>query len=170
MGTLRTRVGFIKELQHRSGPAIEAYLRTDISHRLALLLNGMLTSLFILVGSFAGLLSLIGCTSLLLLLYNNVCGGTNLVLEMTKFFCYMMSVLGMFIIRRRAELHPIHSMYRTWVGNPVIFASVSGVLIVRGALSAPPLRGPLILLIGILALAILYRSFTSHSRSVLRSI
>ncbi|KAI0525653.1 amino acid/polyamine transporter I [Xylaria bambusicola] len=119
---------------------------------LALLLNAMLTSLFILVGSFTGLLTMI---------------------EMLKFFCYMMSVIGLIIMRRRADeqmpnlSHPTYRTYRTWVGNPIIFASVSGVLIIRGALSAP-LRAPVILSMGILVLAVFYRSYNSQSCRVPR--
>ncbi|KAI0452257.1 amino acid/polyamine transporter I [Xylaria acuta] len=111
-----------------------------------LLLNGILTSFFILVGNFTGLITLI---------------------EMMKFFCYMMSVLGLFILRRRVDKqmqigsHPTYGTYRTWIGNPIIFASVSGLLIVRGALSAP-LQAPAILSIGVLALAVLYRKFSSR--------
>ncbi|KAI1117228.1 amino acid/polyamine transporter I [Nemania sp. NC0429] len=111
----------------------------------ALLLNGILTSAFILAGSLTGLITLI---------------------EMIKFSCYMMSVLGIFILRRRAGkqvptgLHPTYRAYRTWVGNPIIFASISVLLIIRGALSAP-LQAPIILSISILALAVLYRRFGS---------
>ncbi|KAJ2989752.1 hypothetical protein NUW58_g2474 [Xylaria curta] len=112
----------------------------------ALLLNGALTSFFVLVGSFTGLLTLI---------------------EMMKFFCYMMSVVGIFILRRRAdnqmptESHPTYGTYRTWVGNPIIFASISGLLVLRGALSAP-LQAPAILAISILAVAAVYRRFGSR--------
>ncbi|KAI1754627.1 amino acid/polyamine transporter I [Xylaria castorea] len=111
-----------------------------------LLLNGILTSFFILVGNLTGLITLI---------------------EMIKFFCYMMSVLGIFILRRRADKQmqigsdPTSGTYRTWIGNPIIFASVSGLLIVRGALSAP-LQAPVILSIGVLALAVFYRKFSSR--------
>ncbi|KAI0532657.1 amino acid/polyamine transporter I [Xylaria digitata] len=91
-----------------------------------------------------------------------------ILVEMIKFFCYMMSVLGIFILRRRTVKqlptgsHPTYGTYRTWVGNPIIFSSVSGLLIIRGALSVP-LRAPAILSIGILVLAMLYRRFGSHA-------
>ncbi|KAI0434552.1 amino acid/polyamine transporter I [Xylaria sp. FL1042] len=110
----------------------------------ALLLNGILASVFILVGSFTGLITLI---------------------EMVKFFCYMMSILGIFIIRRKTDKriptgsYPPPWTYRTWIGNPIIFATVSGVLIIRGALSAP-LQAPVILSIGVLVLAMIYRRFS----------
>ncbi|KAI1420628.1 amino acid/polyamine transporter I [Xylaria sp. FL1777] len=134
----------------------------------ALLLNGILASFFILIGSFTGLITLIGYTPFHLLLYYKMYIATNMILEMIKAFCYMMSILGIFVIRRRVDQqisagsHPTYRTYRTWVGNPIIFASVSGVLIIRGALSAP-LRAPVILTIGILVLAILYRRFNSHA-------
>ncbi|KAI1152525.1 amino acid/polyamine transporter I [Nemania diffusa] len=115
-----------------------------------LLLNGILTSFFVLVGSLTGLISLI---------------------EMIKFFCYMMSVLGIFILRRTAdkqmptECYSTNKIYRTWVGNPIIFASVSGLLVVRGALSGLP-QGAVIFSISILALAMLYRRFGSCAYEV----
>ncbi|KAI1180803.1 amino acid/polyamine transporter I [Nemania sp. FL0916] len=111
----------------------------------ALLLNGILTSLFITVGSLTGLITLI---------------------EIIKSSCYMMSVLGIFILRRRADKqmptgsHPTLKTYRTWIGNPIIFASVSGMLVIRGTISAP-LQGPVILFIGVIALAVLYRRLGS---------
>ncbi|KAI1325336.1 amino acid/polyamine transporter I [Xylariaceae sp. FL0255] len=127
----------------------------------ALLLNGVLTSVFVLVGTFSGLINLI---------------------EMTKALCYMMSVLGLFSLRRADKLnHPTgtrhnnqqnrhdnqhqydHPRHRTWSGNPIIFASVSGLLILRGAVSEP-LQGPSILFLGVLGLAALYRRFTNGSR------
>ncbi|KAI3325069.1 amino acid/polyamine transporter I [Xylariaceae sp. AK1471] len=110
----------------------------------ALLLNWVLTSFFILVGSFNGLITLI---------------------EMIKAFCYMMSVLGIFILRRQVDKQvPTGSnpTYRTWIGNPIIFASVSGLLIIRGALSAP-LQGPAIIFFITLGLAVLYRRFSPRA-------
>ncbi|KAI0490944.1 amino acid/polyamine transporter I [Xylaria cf. heliscus] len=111
-----------------------------------LLLNAALTSSFILVGDFTGLITLI---------------------EMIKFFCYMMSVLGIFILRRSVNKqiqigsHPTQGTYRTWIGNPIIFASISGLLIIRGALSAP-LQAPAILSIGVVVLAVIYRKISSR--------
>lgn len=135
-------------------------------------MNGILASVFILVGSFTGLITLIGYIPFHLLLDSDMYVATNIVLlEMIKFFCYMMSILGIFIIRRRVDKqmpnasHPTCRSYRTWVGNPIIFASVSGVLIIRGATSAP-LHAPVILSIGILGLAMLYRRFSSRSHRV----
>ncbi|KAI0205379.1 amino acid/polyamine transporter I [Astrocystis sublimbata] len=111
-----------------------------------LLLNWFLTSAFILAGSFSSLLNLI---------------------EMIKFFCYMMSVLGIFILRSRMDVpprigsQPTQRTYRTWTGNPIIFASVSFLLIARGAISAP-LEVPTIFCIGVIALASLYRLYSSR--------
>ncbi|GAP84093.1 putative large neutral amino acids transporter small subunit 1 [Rosellinia necatrix] len=116
----------------------------------ALLLNGTLASFFIVAGSFTGLISLI---------------------EIIKFFCYMMSALGIFILRRKADRqaptgsHLTCKRYRTWVGNPVIFAFVSGLLIVRGILSAP-LQAPALFSMGILALAVLYRRFAYQAHEL----
>ncbi|KAI1126045.1 amino acid/polyamine transporter I [Nemania abortiva] len=113
----------------------------------ALLLNGILASFFVLVGSLTRLITLI---------------------EMIKFSCYMMSVLGIFILRRKVNKQaPMGSYstdktYRTWTGNPIIFAFVSGLLVIRGALSASP-QAPAILALSILALAVLYRRFSHRA-------
>ncbi|KAI2623433.1 amino acid/polyamine transporter I [Xylaria nigripes] len=114
---------------------------------LPLLLNGILTSSFILLGNLTGLITL---------------------LEMIKAFYYMMSVLGIFFLRRNVDnntptrSHTTPRASRTWLGNPIIFATVSGLLIIREALSAP-LQGPAILFVGILGLAMLYRKFGLHA-------
>ncbi|KAI1308785.1 amino acid/polyamine transporter I [Xylaria venustula] len=137
----------------------------------ALLLNGILASVFIVVGSFTGLINLIGYTLFHLLSGTDMYTVTNINLEMIKFFCYMMSILGVFVIRRKVDKqvltgpHSSHRTYRTWVGNPITFASVSGVLIIRGALSAP-LRAPVVLFIGILLLAVLYRRLSLDVRRI----
>ncbi|KAI1827945.1 amino acid/polyamine transporter I [Xylaria intraflava] len=110
---------------------------------LALLLHGVLTSGLILVGDFTGLVTL---------------------LEMVKCLSYLMSVLGIFILRRTVDSNmPTGSRAarvrtRTWIGNPIIFATVSVLLIIRGTLSAS-FQGPMILFVGILGLAVLYRQF-----------
>ncbi|KAI8625147.1 amino acid/polyamine transporter I [Xylariaceae sp. FL1651] len=116
----------------------------------ALLLHGILTSVFVLIGSFSGLITLI---------------------EIIKSCCFMMSVLGIFMLRRAAKQKPSgsHPKYITWMGNPIIFASVSGLLIIRGALSAP-LQGPVILFISILGLAVLYRKFGSRGYEIAASV
>ncbi|KAI0396120.1 amino acid/polyamine transporter I [Xylariaceae sp. FL0594] len=101
----------------------------------ALLLNWALTSVFILVGNFTGLITLI---------------------EIIKSFCYMMSVLGLFKLRRLAEKTPHSTAYRTWTFNPIIFAFMSGLLVIRG-IFATPLQTPVFLLVGTLGLAVLYR-------------
>ncbi|KAJ3565420.1 hypothetical protein NPX13_g7507 [Xylaria arbuscula] len=106
---------------------------------LALLLNGILTSLFIMVGSFTGLLTLIGCTSLQFFLGGDMCSETNMVLEMIKFFCYMMSVLGIFIIRQKAELmpnlsHPTHRVLAPILAENLGLDVDSGVSAISGPL------------------------------------
>ncbi|GAW24647.1 hypothetical protein ANO14919_142380 [Xylariales sp. No.14919] len=135
----------------------------------ALLLNGALTSFFILVGNLTGLIALIGDIPPSPLLWaRDMYVATNIVLEMMKYFCYMMSVLGIFILRQRVDKqlptgsHPTYRTYKTWVGNPIIFSSVSSLLIIRGALSVLPLT-PVIFSISILILAMLYRRVASHA-------
>lgn len=146
-------------------PTIQV-LWTD-KYRFPLLLNGILTSIFILVGTFTGLITLIGIYPSAPCRMATRVFAADTVTEMIKFFCYMMSVLGIFILRRRVDKQmqigsqPTYKTYRTWVGNPIIFASVSGLLIARGALSAP-LQAPAIFSIGVLALAVLYRKFSSR--------
>ncbi|KAI1262440.1 amino acid/polyamine transporter I [Xylariaceae sp. FL1019] len=117
----------------------------------ALLLHGVLTSLFILVGTFSDLIAL---------------------LEMTKSFCYMWSVLGLFILRRAdgRKSAELQTKYRTWSGNPVIFASVSALLIIRGVLSAPLQASSVVLFAALLGLAVLYRRFGPRSNEISASV
>lgn len=51
--------------------------------------------------------------------------------------------------------------YNTWIGNPIIFASVSGLLILRGVI-AEPLQGLGILVVGLLGLGVFYYRFGSR--------
>lgn len=105
----------------------------------ALLMNGMLASFYLIIGSFNGLVTFIG---------------------ITEYFWFMMSVLGILVLRRAEKYQPngTASRYNTWIGNPVIFASVSALLIFRGVV-AEPLQGLAILVVGLVGLAVFYSRF-----------
>ncbi|SPN97249.1 uncharacterized protein DNG_00763 [Cephalotrichum gorgonifer] len=84
----------------------------------ALVLNGVLTSLYVLVGSVGGLVPFIGAT------------------EYTFFFA---STVGLLILRRMDAVRPSPVTYRTWTGNPLIFSAVSALLVIRALVSEPSL-------------------------------
>ncbi|CAN8105770.1 unnamed protein product [Discula destructiva] len=98
----------------------------------AILLNGFLPACFIMMGSFNGLVTLIG---------------------LAEYSCFLVTVFGLLVMRRReakrssqaAEIHHTAAPnYRTWIGNPLIFTSVSAFLVLR-AIITDPLQGLAIL-------------------------
>ncbi|KAI3392901.1 hypothetical protein diail_4988 [Diaporthe ilicicola] len=117
----------------------------------AMLLNGLLAAFFIVAGGFNGLVVLIG---------------------LAEYTCFLAAVLGLLLMRSRERYeasrrhsglsrngdrnsnngssirstssHP--SRYRTWIGNPVVFSSVSAFLILR-AVVTDPFQGLAILLV-----------------------
>ncbi|KAJ0117821.1 mino acid [Diaporthe amygdali] len=113
----------------------------------AMLLNGLLAAFFIVAGSFNGLVVLIG---------------------LAEYTCFLAAVLGLLLMRSREryEASRCHnglsrnsdsassnrfrrsrpSRYRTWIGNPVVFSSVSAFLILR-AVVTDPFQGLAILLV-----------------------
>ncbi|KAI0471936.1 large neutral amino acids transporter small subunit 1 [Xylariaceae sp. FL0804] len=105
----------------------------------ALSMNGALASLFVVIGSFNGLITFVG---------------------LSQYFFYLMSVLGIFVLRKADKDQPTGTppRYQTWIGNPIIFATISAVLVVRGVLSEP-FQGLAILSVGLLGLALFYRRF-----------
>ncbi|ORY71245.1 large neutral amino acids transporter small subunit 1 [Pseudomassariella vexata] len=105
----------------------------------ALLLNGLMASVYVMVGSFNGLVTFIG---------------------MAEYFFFLMSVLGILVLRRADKHQPNGTRFRhnTWIGNPIIFAAVSGVLILRGVI-AQPLQGLGILAVGLAGLAVFASRF-----------
>ncbi|KAK3944197.1 large neutral amino acids transporter small subunit 1 [Diplogelasinospora grovesii] len=97
----------------------------------ALIMNGLMASFYVLIGSFNGLVTFIG---------------------LAEYFFFLLSVIGLLVLRQRSGLDP---KYRTWTGNPVIFTVVSGLLILRGLLTEP-LQGFAIAAAGVLGLAVFY--------------
>ncbi|CAJ2507733.1 Uu.00g089190.m01.CDS01 [Anthostomella pinea] len=102
----------------------------------ALLMNGTLASFYVAIGSFNGLVTFIG---------------------LSDYFFFMMSVSGILILRKADRHKPTGSAhtYKTWIGNPIIFSFVSGLLILRGVITEP-LQGLAILFAGLLGLAVFY--------------
>lgn len=72
-------------------------------------------------------------------------------------------MLGLLLLRRREARQlsqPVHtgSKYTTWVGNPIIFTVVSGLLILRGVMS-DPLQGLAIGFVAFCGMAVFYLKF-----------
>ncbi|KAI1341999.1 large neutral amino acids transporter small subunit 1 [Xylariaceae sp. FL0016] len=106
---------------------------------LALLANGLLACFYVAIGSFNGLVTFVG---------------------LSEYVFFMMSVLGILVLRKGESHGPTGSSpsYRTWIGNPIIFATVSGLLILRGMIQEP-LQGLAILFVGLLGLVVFYKRF-----------
>lgn len=72
-------------------------------------------------------------------------------------------MLGLLLLRRREThqlsqaVHP-SSNYNTWIGNPIIFTVVSGLLILRGVMS-DPLQGLAIGFVALSGVAVFYLKF-----------
>lgn len=108
----------------------------------AILLNTFLTVFYVIVGTFNGLLIFVGLSEYLIF-----------------FFC----VLGIFIIRARGERGSEPQTYRTWTLNPVIFISVSFLLVLRGVI-ANALQGVAILVVIIMGWILFTLRFPKSSR------
>ncbi len=74
---------------------------------------------------------------------------------LAEYVFFLMSVVGLLILRRRDVDPRATPRYSTWVGNPVIFSIVSGLLVLRGVLT-DPLQGLAIVLVGSLGLGMFY--------------
>ena len=92
----------------------------------ALLLSAVLSSLYILLGNFRALLTFNGLG------------------EYTFFF---LTVVGVIVLRYREP--GLHRPYKTNIAVPVLFAVVSGFVVVRGAAFAPVQAGVLVVVWGI---------------------
>lgn len=104
-----------------------------------MLLNSLLTSVYILMGTFRGLLVFIG---------------------ITEYVIFILTVLALF----RLRLHPAPSqpssplgvkpahatIYRTNTVNPVVFCVLSMFLVGRGVMTEPVQGGALIAVLGVL--------------------
>jgi hypothetical protein len=81
-----------------------------------------------------------------------------------EYFFFLMSVLGILVLRkaeRQNRPRATTAKHNTWIGNPIIFAFVSSLLIIRGII-AEPLQGLAILIVGLFGLAIFYIRFGSR--------
>ncbi|KAJ4396507.1 hypothetical protein N0V93_000726 [Gnomoniopsis smithogilvyi] len=82
----------------------------------ALLLNGILAAFFVIMGSFNGLVTLIG---------------------LAEYSCFLAAVVGLLLMRRREVAEMTTHRHRTWIGNPLIFTSVSAFLVLRAVITDP---------------------------------
>ncbi|KZL68063.1 large neutral amino acids transporter small subunit 1 [Colletotrichum tofieldiae] len=96
---------------------------------LPLLLNCALSAVYVVVGSFNGLVTFIG---------------------LAAYTIFFSSAVGLIILRQRDTRAPTAKAaeYSTWLINPVIFSAISGLLVVRGVISEP-LQGGAILLVAV---------------------
>ncbi|WYZ38682.1 hypothetical protein EsH8_III_000596 [Colletotrichum jinshuiense] len=100
---------------------------------LPLLLNCALSVVYVVVGSFNGLVTFIG---------------------LAAYMIFFSSAVGLIILRQRDNRAPAARVaeYKTWLINPVIFSAISGLLVVRGVISEP-LQGAAILLVAVFGVA-----------------
>jgi L-type amino acid transporter 6 len=123
-----------------------------------------MASIYVLVGSFNGLVTFIGnypLSASWLPLLRPADQATNTITGIAEYFFFLMSVLGILVLRRAERFKPGGAgsgKHNTWIGNPIIFATVSGLLILRGVI-AEPLQGLAILLVGLLGLVVFYMRF-----------
>ena len=68
----------------------------------------------------------------------------------SEYLFFLITVLGIFFIRRRAGFHTSH---RTWTINPIVFCAFSAFLVVRGIISDSK-QGLMILILAIIGLVI----------------
>ncbi len=80
--------------------------------------------------------------------------GLTQQIGLAEYVFFLMSVVGLLVLRRRDDPRAT-PRYSTWVGNPVIFSIVSGLLVLRGVLT-DPLQGLAIVLVGSLGLGVFY--------------
>jgi hypothetical protein len=114
-------------------------------------MNALMASFYLLVGTFNGLVTFIG-KPLLLSPSSRVAKSALGMAEYTFFFA---SVVGLLILRQREGSFPASVSYRTSTANPVIFAVVSGLLVLRVLISQPS-QGLAIVFVGSIGLAIFY--------------
>lgn len=111
LSTTRTRSWFSKKLARLVGDDEMGLFYTPIP---ALVLNGVLTAGYIIVGEFGTLLTFYG-----------VAGYTF----------YFLTVLGLIVLRVREP--NLERPYRTWITTPIIFCCVSLFLLSRAVFAQP---------------------------------
>lgn len=81
----------------------------------AILLNCSIACIYVITGTFNGLVTFIG---------------------ISEYFFFLFAVFGIYIIRRRqTERGQASLSYRTWTGNPIIFTVVSAFVVTRGVIT-----------------------------------
>ncbi len=113
-------------------------------------MNSMLTALYVVIGSFNALVTLIGESRRPHLRGECAVTENALRIGLAAYLNFLLSVLGLLILRNREPSQPgrrgFH--YRTWTGNPIIFSVISSLLILRGVITSP-IQG---LMVGVVAL------------------
>ncbi|KAF1998129.1 amino acid transporter [Amniculicola lignicola CBS 123094] len=82
--------------------------------RYAVLLNTSLASLFLIFGTFDGLVTFIGISG---------------------YVSYFWAVSGVFVLRRRLQATSTTPLYQTWLGNPILFCTGSAIVVIRGIIT-----------------------------------
>ncbi|KAK6511651.1 hypothetical protein TWF481_000560 [Arthrobotrys musiformis] len=98
-----------------------SYTRTPI---FAMLLNGVLTSFFIIIGSFEALIAFYGVAG---------------------YSFYFLTVLGLIVLRYREP--GLERPYRCWITTPIVFCCVSLFLVSRGVFGAPVQTGGVVIFV-----------------------
>lgn len=111
MSTTRTRNWFTKRMHTWLGDEETGLFFTPVN---ALVLNGVLTGMYVLVGEFGELITFYG-----------VAGYTF----------YFLTVLGLIILRVKEP--NLERPYKTWITTPVIFCCVSLFLLSRAVFAQP---------------------------------
>lgn len=122
-------------------------------YRYAMILNALITSPYIIIGTFNGLVTFIGnlrvvplCSSFMPRLIR--CSGIS------EYFFFLFCTVGIFVIRHRERTTDrVRQRYQTWSGNPVLFSMVSGFIVIRGMITdfAQPLAIAIVCVVGWLA-------------------
>lgn len=99
------------------------------------MLNGLLTSLYVLTGSLGGLVPFIGTSHPASI--TRTSGVLTIYPGVTEFSFFLASVVGLLLLRREDAVRPSPARYRTWSGNPFIFCGVSTLLITRTMITQP---------------------------------
>ncbi|WDK12322.1 large neutral amino acids transporter small subunit 1 [Colletotrichum graminicola] len=122
-------IGFLSWTQDRRWRRNRYGCYTDGNARLPLLLNCALSVVYVVVGSFNGLVTFIG---------------------LAAYTIFFSSTAGLIVLRQRDSRTPTAKAaeYSTWLINPIIFSAISGLLVVRGVISEP-LQGGAIFLVAV---------------------
>lgn len=104
--------------------------------RYAMIGNTLLATCYILVGTFDSLLTFIGMSFAAISGLSVTAHKFWPHLGITEYLFLFLSVLGIFILRRRQDGLKSHP-YRTWTINPACFCVFSSYIVVRGVITNP---------------------------------